>query len=111
MAISHKTAKTIKDYVVKNYRGQGNHGHSYTVPAGSSISNHTACGNDDNYRFWTDFHKIAEETTGFKDSILAHDLTYYGLNIPAEYCEPYPEDKEFSRINVIKKKYSGKLND
>ncbi len=28
--------------------------------------------------------------TGHPDSILAHDLKYYGLNIPAEYCEPWP---------------------
>lgn len=87
---SLKTAQTIKPYVVKNYRGHGKYpGHAFTVPTGSSVSNNTACGNDDNYRYWTDFKKIAEKTTGFKDSLLSHDLTYYGLNIPAEYCEPY----------------------
>ena len=78
--------KTTKDYVVK-FRGyQG-----FTVPAGSIVTNVTACGVDNNYHFWTDFYKIAEEVSGFKDSILRHDLTYYGLNIPAEYCEPYED--------------------
>lgn len=116
MKISHKTVKTIKPYEVKNYRGQGKYGHSFIVPAGSSVSNQTACGNDDDYRYWTDFHKVAEEVTGHKTNTLSHDLTYYGLNIPAEYCEPYPEDKEFSGFNkaivpYYKKKYSGKQND
>lgn len=80
-----KTAKTIKDYHVKNYRGYG----PFTVPAGSKVTSQTACGPDENYHFWQDFHKVAEEVSGFKDSLLGHDLTYYGLNIPAEYCEPY----------------------
>lgn len=88
MKHSYKKVKTIKDYTIKNYRGYG----PITVPAGSTVSNHTACGNDDNYRFWQDFHKTAEEVSGFKNSLLHHDLTYYGLNIPAEYCEPYKEN-------------------
>lgn len=81
-----KRAKTIKEYPTKCY------GYTVTVPVGSTVSNSTACGPDDNYRFWQDFHKVAAEVSGFKDSLLRHDLTYYGLNIPAEYCEPYPED-------------------
>ncbi len=81
--VSFKSAKTIKDYPVKY------HGYSFTVPAGSKVSNHTACGNDDSYRFWQDWQKVAEKVTGFKHSALAHDLTYYGLNIPSEYCTPY----------------------
>lgn len=82
----HKQVRTIKDYPTK-YKG-----YTFTVPAGSLVSNKTACGYDDNYRFWVDFHSIAEKVSGFKDSLLRHDLTYYGLNIPAEYCEPYPKD-------------------
>lgn len=87
MKTSHKTAKTLKPYTVKAF------GYEITVPEGSTVSNRTACGNDDAYRFWNDWHKIAEELTGFKNSILAHDLTYYGLNIPAEYCAAYEEGK------------------
>lgn len=81
-----KTAKTIKPY---EYTPKG-YDKPLVVPVGSIVSNSTACGCNDNYRFWTGWNKIVEEYTGFKTSILAHDLTYYGLNIPAEYCEPYP---------------------
>lgn len=84
--VSFKKAKTIKEYVTKAF------GYSrIVVPVGSIVSNHTACGNDDNYRFWNDWHKVAEEITGFKNSILADDLTYYGLTVPAEFCEPYQD--------------------
>jgi hypothetical protein len=78
-----KTARTIKPYPATFG------GYSFTVPAGSLVSNQTACGPDDAYRFWRDFHATAQQLTGFPDSILRHDLTHYGLNIPAEYCEPY----------------------
>ena len=80
---THKTARTIKPYSV-NYRGW-----DITVPAGSTVSNRTALGYDDGYRFWSDFHKEAERITGFKDSMLRHDLTHYGLSIPPDYCEPW----------------------
>jgi hypothetical protein len=80
---AYKTAKTIKPYTVKAY------GYEITVPEGSKVSNKTACGNDDNYSYWQDFHIVAEKLTGFKNSCLCHDLVYYGLNIPEEYCEQY----------------------
>lgn len=84
-----KTSRTTKDFKTK-FKGW-----DITVPAGSVVSNNTACGPDDNYRFWQDFHKVAKELTGYPRSILAHDLTYYGLNVPAKYCAPY-EDSVFS---------------
>jgi hypothetical protein len=80
---SYKTAKTIKEYSGKFYNWD------IAIPIGSIVTNKTACGNYDSYHFWQDFHKIAEQITGYKNSILEHDLTYYGVNIPAEYCEPY----------------------
>jgi hypothetical protein len=80
-----KTSKTIKDYTVKNLYGYG----TVTIPKGSTVSNQTACGPDDSYRFWQDFHIIATKISGFRSSILHHDLRHYGLNIPAEYCVPY----------------------
>lgn len=80
-----KYARTVKDYPA------GSRGYSFTIPAGSRVCNNTACGPDDNYHYWLDFHKQAESLTGFKNSILHHDLTYYGLEIPAEYCGPYPK--------------------
>ena len=78
-----KTAKTIKDYTVDAF------GYTIKIPAGSIVTNSTACGPDDDYHYWEDWKKTAEDLTGFKNSCLAHDLTYYGINIPAEYCEPY----------------------
>ena len=80
-----KTAKTIKEYTV-NYGG-----YDMIIPAGSTVSNSTACGNDDNYRFLSnaDCSAIAEKVTGYKNSITLHDMLHYGLNVPAEFCEPY----------------------
>lgn len=80
-----KFATTIREYKTKAF------GWDVTVPAGSLICNKTSCGNNDNYRFWDGFEKEIQELTGFANSPLAHDLAHYGLNIPAEYCEPWRE--------------------
>ena len=95
MKTPYKTSLTTKPYTV-DYKG-----YTITVPAGSRVSNKTAMGNDDNYHFWQGWSAQIEELTGFKNSILAHDLTYYGLNIPAEYCEPYEGLK-----NTVKTQFS-----
>lgn len=81
--VSLKTAKTIKEYKTT----YGSLAYFITVPVGSTVSNQTALGPDDNYRFLTQFD--TKKLVGYKAPMLAHDLTYYGLNIPAEYCEPY----------------------
>ena len=78
-----KTRKTIRPYYLF-FRG-----YDIIIPTGSTVSNYTACGIDDNYRFWTDFDAIAEKMTGFSDSTLKYELKHYRINIPAEYCEPY----------------------
>jgi len=83
METKYNAAKTTKDYTTKF------DGYEITVPKGSRVSNSTACGADNAYHFWTGWHKQVQEITGFKDSMLAHDLTYYGLNIPGKYCEKY----------------------
>lgn len=80
-----KTARTTKEYRVKAF------GYEITIPANSLVSNQTAQGHNDNYRFWIDWHDIAETLTGTKDSLLSHDLKYRGINVPAQYCELYPE--------------------
>ena len=85
MSKTHKTARTVKPYSVRAF------GYDLTVPAGSIVSNKTACGYDDAYRFWQDFRAVAELVTGFPESMLRHDLTHYGVNVPAEFCEPYPQ--------------------
>lgn len=84
MATRVKTAKTLRAYEYGNF-----HGWKITVPAGSVVCNRTARGPDDSYRFWHDFQRCAEELAGGKNSILEHFLDKYGINVPAEYCEPY----------------------
>lgn len=78
-----KTARTLKPYTTRAF------GWEITVPAGATVSNQTACGPDDRYRFWQDFRAEAARLTGFPDSMLRFDLEHYGLNVPAEFCEPY----------------------
>jgi hypothetical protein len=79
----YKTARTHTEYrTVAN-------GYELVIPAGSPVSNSTACGNDDSYRFLNGTAALAKAVTGFEHSILEHDLRYSGLNIPAEFCEPY----------------------
>lgn len=77
-----KHYRTTEDYFVKNYRGW-----SFTVPKGAMASNKTANGPSEGYRFWMNFHGVIEDETGCPNSTLAHDLTYYGLNLPEEICE------------------------
>jgi hypothetical protein len=86
MKTRFKTSKTIKEYRTKF--GAGHLKYDLTVPAGSQVSNQTALGCDDNYRFLSGVP--TKVLVGYDAPILAHDLTHYGLNIPAEYCEPYP---------------------
>ncbi len=83
MKTSSKSAKTIRPYTVKFYGG-GIFPTTLTVPTGSIVSNQTAMGPDDSYRFWTDYTKTVPA-----NSMLAHDLKHYGVNVPAEYCEPW----------------------
>lgn len=86
MKTKYKTAKTIKEYstVLK--------GKPVTVPVGSTVSNRTAAGCNDQYRFWIDFKEEAvKQSGGFENSILHHDLTYYGVNVPEDHCEPWKE--------------------
>lgn len=83
---TYKASLTIKDYPTTFG------GYTFTVPAGSKVSNMTACGSNDEYRFLEGVSEVAEKVTGLKGSILRHDLIYYGLNIPQEYCEPYKAD-------------------
>ena len=88
----HKTSRVIKPYRVTFM------GWDLTVKEGCVVSNSTACGHDDDYRFIGGNPKghIELHTEGFdSDEVpltLQQDLTYYGLNIPAEYCKPYEED-------------------
>lgn len=80
-----KTAKVIQEYPI-NFQGW-----HLIIPIGATVSNQTATGPHDSYRFWIDWKEQVEKLTGYSDSMLAHDLTYYGVNVPAELCEPYKQ--------------------
>lgn len=83
---TYKEARTIAEYRLLAF------GYDIVIPVGSRVSNRTACGYDDNYRFWQDWNKYAQDKTGHRNSILAHDLDHYGINIPASHCEPYHKE-------------------
>lgn len=76
MSTTYKTAKVIKEY-----RGTCM-GREFMVPVGATVSNRTAMGYDDNYRFW-DFDPDQVSTSE------AHDLSHYGINVPKANCENY----------------------
>ncbi len=85
MRYRYKTARTIKEYKITYGRLK----YEITVPVGSTVANGTACGTDDNYRFLNGVP--TKILVGYAAPMLAFDLRHYGLNIPAEYCEPYPQ--------------------
>lgn len=73
--------KTNKDYTV-DFKDYG----LITVPAGTSVTHKTACGVDKNYHFVNSFEWIYENYPNIA-SILKHDVTYYGINVPSEFIE------------------------
>lgn len=78
-----KRARVIRDYLV-SFRS-----YDLIVKAGTLVTNHTACGCDDAYRFPVACRPIAE-TSGMKyTGALVHDLMHYGINVPAEFCGPW----------------------
>jgi hypothetical protein len=80
-----KRSKTNKEYKTRY------DGYDIVLPAGTEVTNQTALGPDDNYRFVVNTSKLAKEVSGLSHSILEHDLKYRGLNVPEEYCDPYQE--------------------
>ena len=91
-----QTMKTIKDFTTAFM----NYG-LITVPAGTITTNQTACGIDKNYNFVNEFKWVETNYPEFAN-LLLHDLTYYGLDIPAEYIEKTEtEIKEDSKKEVI----------
>lgn len=55
-------------------------GYDITIPAGTRVTNKTACGVDEKYNFVDDLSWIPKDMP-----LLRHDATYYGVDIPAEY--------------------------
>lgn len=81
--VCSKAATVLKDYNV-NFKGV-----DVVVAAGTIVTNRTAVGNDDDYRFPILNGPIAK-TSGLEHTgALMHDLVHYGINVPAEYCSKW----------------------
>lgn len=79
----YKMAEVIKEYRVQAF------GYEVVIPKGTIVFNSTALGPDDDYRFPMDCLKIAKLSAGDIYKGLLHDLTHYGINVPAEFCGPW----------------------
>lgn len=81
--VCSKAATVLRDYRV-NFKGV-----DVVVAAGSIVTNRTAQGNDDNYRYPI-LNKPIAESSGLKHTgALMHDLVHYGINVPAEFCSEW----------------------
>jgi len=63
------------------YRGHG----VITVPKGTLLTHHTACGFNSDYNFVADLSWIPAHEDGTPQHGLIHDAKYYGINIPPQY--------------------------
>lgn len=57
-----------------------------TIPKGTELTHQTAMGIDRNYHFVNDLSFIDRDYPTVS-SILKHDATYYGINIPKEFVD------------------------
>ena len=73
--------KTSQDVTVK-FRNYG----EITVPKGTKLTHMTAGGIDKKYHFVHDLRWI-DRAYPAVSSILRHDATYYGINIPKEFVD------------------------
>lgn len=83
--VCSKAATVLRDYRV-NFKGV-----DVVVAAGTIVTNRTAMGNDDNYRYPI-LNKPIAESSGLKHTgvlALMHDLVHYGINVPAEFCSEW----------------------
>ena len=89
-AVTFKSSVTIKEYKLLFYGGSNHKSLAVdiTIPVGAVVSNKTACGYDDSYRFW-------RPTMADREAIgpaAWFDVVHRGINIPEEYCKPYRKD-------------------
>ena len=82
--VTRKTAVTTKDYTIR-FMSYGN----ITIPKGTTVTNSTAYGNDDNFRFVKATEELAKSLIGENYIMFLHDISNYGINIPEDYCTPY----------------------
>jgi hypothetical protein len=86
-----KTRKLKKDYSF-TYKPGTPLAQTYTVPAGTSVTNQTACGIDSTGTYWfvNQFGWIPKIKMGDQEitNVMAvHDFSHYGINIPEEYLD------------------------
>ncbi len=71
--------RTSQDVTI-NFRNYG----EIIVPKGTKLTHNTACGIDESYHFVEDLSWIKRDYPEVS-SIMLHDATYYGINIPIEF--------------------------
>ena len=86
--------KTIRDFTIENYRGYG----KITVPAGTETNHVTASGIDENYNFVCEFGWVKTNYPEIS-TILMHDVTHYGINVPIEYVKLTLKFRGIDRFN------------
>lgn len=82
-----KTATVLKPFTIDFS------GHTLTVPVGAKVTNKTASGPDDSYRFWIGWEKSVKEQIGEEliPLTLKYDLDYRGILVPEENCSNWGE--------------------
>jgi len=78
--------KTNADYSVHYKPSTMDYG-VITVPKGTRVTHMTATGIDKKYHFVDDFSWVKPLEDGKPNSLLIHDLTYHGINVPKEFIE------------------------
>lgn len=79
--------RTNKDYTVhfKVAGGTTDYG-NITVPKGTRVTHMTAMGIDERYHFVDDLSWVDKNYPEIA-SVLKHDLTYYGIDVPVEFVD------------------------
>lgn len=79
--------KTNQDYTFEYAPcGKSSSFGEITVPKGTRLTHMTALGIDKNYHFVYEMSWIDRDYPSVS-SILKHDVTYYGINVPKEFVD------------------------
>jgi len=95
--------KTNKDYTLHYKVANSDYG-MITVPKGTRVTNKTAVGVDDNYRFVDEFEWIKKNYPDISYP-LTMDAIFYGINIPKEhvdFCETMKVKDVIYKLEGIK---------
>ncbi|MEQ9201529.1 MAG: hypothetical protein RLO09_03025 [Cyclobacteriaceae bacterium] len=75
--------KRTNKIITMEFMGHG----KITIPKGTTVTNMTAIGIDENYNFINDLSWIEPHANGVKNYSLIHDATYYGIRVNSEDVE------------------------